>query len=55
MKGKYLQVGEHTYLQVAGDIQPAIAKPFEDVGKLPWLGVAFLLGAASTNLVSIFL
>jgi hypothetical protein len=40
---------------IVADIQPAIAETFEDVGKLPWLGVAFLLGAASTNLVSIFL
>jgi hypothetical protein len=40
---------------IVGDIQPAITETFEDVGKLPWLGVAFLLGAASTNLVSIFL
>jgi hypothetical protein len=40
---------------IVADIQPAIAETFEDVGELPWLGVAFLLGAASTNLVSIFL
>jgi hypothetical protein len=40
---------------IVADIQPAIAETFEDVGKLSWLGVTFLLGAASTNLVSVFL
>ncbi len=40
---------------VVADIQPAIVESFDDVGKLSWLGVALLLGAASTNLVSIFL
>jgi hypothetical protein len=40
---------------IVADIQPAIVETFDDVGKLSWLGVSLLLGAASTNLVSIFL
>lgn len=37
---------------IVADIQPTIVETFNDVGKLSWLGVALLLGAASTNLVS---
>lgn len=40
---------------IVADIQPAIVETIGDVGKLSWLGVAFVLGAASTNLVSTFL
>jgi hypothetical protein len=36
---------------IVADIQPAIVETFGDVGKLPWLSVGFLLGAASTNLI----
>jgi Major Facilitator Superfamily len=32
-------------------IQPPVVETFGAVGKLPWLSVAFLLGAASTNLI----
>jgi hypothetical protein len=32
-------------------IQPPVVETFGTVGKLPWLSVAFLLGAASTNLI----
>lgn len=35
---------------IVADIQPAIVRQFASVDKLPWLPVAFLLGAASTNL-----
>jgi hypothetical protein len=40
---------------IVANIQPAIVETFEDVGELSWLGVSFRLGAASTNLVSVFL
>ncbi|KAI9859548.1 MAG: hypothetical protein M1824_003714 [Vezdaea acicularis] len=36
---------------IVADIQPAIIERFGDIGKLPWLSVAFLLGAVSTNLI----
>ncbi|KAI9677145.1 MAG: hypothetical protein M1829_002719 [Trizodia sp. TS-e1964] len=36
---------------IVADVQPAIVERFGDISKLPWLSVAFLLGAASTNLV----
>jgi hypothetical protein len=36
---------------IVADIQPVIVTHFDDVGKLTWLSVAFLIGAASTNLV----
>lgn len=36
---------------VVADIQPAIVETFGEVNKLPWLSVAFLLAAASTNLI----
>ncbi len=36
---------------IVADVQPAIILQFNDIGKLPWLSVAFLLGAAGTNLV----
>lgn len=36
---------------IVADIQPAIVETFGDIGKLPWLSVAFLLSAASTNLI----
>ncbi|KAI9747457.1 MAG: hypothetical protein M1835_002104 [Candelina submexicana] len=36
---------------IVADVQPAIVLRFKDIGKLPWLSVAFLLGAAGTNLV----
>jgi hypothetical protein len=36
---------------IVADIQPAIVETFGSVGKLPWLSVAFLLAAASTNLI----
>lgn len=36
---------------VVADIQPAIIERFGELNKLPWLSVAFLLGAASTNLI----
>jgi len=39
---------------IVADIQPAIVEAFDNIGKLSWLGVALLLGAASTNLVSVF-
>ncbi|MCJ1384343.1 hypothetical protein MMC17_007459 [Xylographa soralifera] len=35
---------------IVADIQPAIVRDFGSVEKLSWLPVAFLLGAASTNL-----
>jgi hypothetical protein len=40
---------------IVADVQSAITETFGDIGKISWLGVAFLLGAASTNLVSITL
>lgn len=33
------------------DVQPAIVLHFNSVAKLSWLSVAFLIGAAATNLV----
>lgn len=36
---------------IVADIQPAIVEQFQSVEKLPWLSVAFSLGAASTCLV----
>ncbi|KAH0548215.1 hypothetical protein GP486_008069 [Trichoglossum hirsutum] len=36
---------------VVADVQPTIVERFGDIGKLPWLSVAFLLGTASTILV----
>lgn len=36
---------------IVADIQPAIVLHFNDIGNLPWLAVAFLLGAAATNLL----
>ena len=36
---------------IVADIQPVIVTHFDSVGKLSWLSVAFLIGAASTNLV----
>ncbi|MCJ1244004.1 hypothetical protein MMC30_001201 [Trapelia coarctata] len=35
---------------IVADIQPAIIRDFNSIEKLSWLPVAFLLGAASTNL-----
>jgi len=40
---------------IVADIQPAIVETFDNVRKLSWLRVSLLLGATSTNLVSIFL
>jgi len=36
---------------VVADVQPAIVERFEDISKLPWLSVAFLLGTVSTILI----
>ena len=36
---------------IVADVQPAIVERFGDVGKLPWLSVAFLVAAAGTNLI----
>lgn len=36
---------------VLADIQGEIVKTYNDVDRLPWLSVGFLLGAASTNLI----
>ena len=36
---------------IVADVQPVIVKHFNSVGKLIWLSVAFLIGAASTNLI----
>jgi MFS family permease len=36
---------------IVADIQPVIVTHFDSVGKLSWLSVAFLIGAAATNLV----
>ncbi|KAH8653989.1 major facilitator superfamily domain-containing protein [Tricladium varicosporioides] len=36
---------------IVADVQPVIITHFNSVGKLTWLSVAFLIGAASTNLV----
>lgn len=36
---------------IVADVQPAIVERFGAISKLPWLSVAFLVGAASTNLL----
>ena len=36
---------------VVADVQPQIIERFNQIGKLPWLSVAFLLGAVATNLI----
>ncbi|PQE17083.1 MFS drug efflux transporter protein [Rutstroemia sp. NJR-2017a BBW] len=36
---------------VVADVQPVIITAFGEVDKLPWLSVAFLLGATATNMV----
>ena len=36
---------------IVADVQPAIIARFNSISKLPWLAIAFLLGAAGTNLV----
>ena len=36
---------------IVADVQPAIVERFGSITKLPWLSVAFLVAAASTNLV----
>jgi MFS family permease len=36
---------------IVADIQPVIVTHFDSVGKLTWLSVAFLIGAAATNLI----
>jgi hypothetical protein len=36
---------------VVADVHPVIIAHFNSVGKLTWLGIAFLIGAGSTNLV----
>lgn len=36
---------------VVADIQPRIIQSFGEIPKLPWVSVAFALGAASVNLV----
>ena len=36
---------------IVADVQPVIVTHFNSVGKLTWLSVAFLIGAAATNLV----
>ncbi|KAI9682290.1 MAG: hypothetical protein M1817_000344 [Caeruleum heppii] len=36
---------------IVADVQPAIIESFGNIGKLPWLSVAFLLGAIATNLI----
>ena len=36
---------------IVADVQPAIVERFGSISKLPWLSVAFLVAAASTNLV----
>jgi hypothetical protein len=34
---------------VVADVQPAIIDAFGSIDRLPWISVAFLIGAASTN------
>ena len=34
---------------VVADVQPAIVNAFGSIERLPWISVAFLMGAASTN------
>ena len=36
---------------IVADVQPVIVEHFDSVSKLSWLSVAFLIGAAATNLV----
>ena len=36
---------------IVADVQPKIVARFDSIEKLPWLSVAFLLGAVSTNLI----
>ncbi len=36
---------------VVADVQPKIIARFSSIDKLPWLGVAFLLGSVATNLI----
>lgn len=36
---------------IVADVQPKIVERFGSISKLPWLSVAFLVAAASTNLV----
>lgn len=36
---------------IVADVQPVVVQHFDAVGKLTWLSVAFLIGAAATNLV----
>ena len=36
---------------IVADVQPKIIERFDGVGKLPWMSVAFSLGALSVNLV----
>ncbi|KAI9806472.1 MAG: hypothetical protein M1833_003659 [Piccolia ochrophora] len=36
---------------IVADVQPRIIEQFGEIDKLPWLSVAFLLGALSTNLI----
>ena len=36
---------------IVADVQPAIVERFGSISKLPWLSVAFLVAAASTNLI----
>lgn len=36
---------------IVADVQPVIVTHFNSVGKLSWLSVSFLIGAAATNLV----
>lgn len=36
---------------VTANLQPSIVDTFHDVSRLPWISVAYLLGAASINLL----
>ncbi|KZF22064.1 MFS general substrate transporter [Xylona heveae TC161] len=36
---------------IVADVQPKIIERFGNIGKLPWLSVAFMLGAVGTNLI----
>ena len=36
---------------IVADVQPKIVEAFGDVQKLPWVSVAFALGAVSVNLI----
>ena len=36
---------------IVADIEPNIVETFGEIGKLPWLPIAFLLAAVSTNLI----